>query len=191
MHPVTHLLAGWTVASVPRLESRDRAIITLAGIAPDIDGVGIVVELATRHTDQPLLWWTQYHHVIGHNITFGLLVFLIAATLAKGRLLTAGLAIFAFHLHLFFDLIGSRGPEGYQWPIPYLYPYLKNLELAWSGQWALNAWPNIMFTILLMMITVYFAWKRGFSPLEIISKRVDGAVVQTFRNRFGTPKQPY
>ena len=191
MHPVTHLLAGWTVASIPRLESRDRAIITLAGIAPDIDGLGIAVELATRNTDKPLLWWTQYHHVIGHNLTFGLLVFLIAATIAKRRLLTASLAVFAFHLHLFCDLIGSRGPEGYQWPIPYFYPYFKNLELAWAGQWALNAWPNILLTIILLTITAYLAWRRGFSPLEIISKRVDGAVVQTFRNRFGIPKQPY
>lgn len=191
MHPVTHLLAGWTIASIPRLESRDRAIITLAGIAPDIDGMGIAVELATRHTDQPLLWWTQYHHVIGHNLTFGLLLFLIAAVIAKRRLLTASLAVFAFHLHLFCDLIGSRGPEGYQWPIPYLYPYLKNLEFTWSGQWALNAWPNMVFTIILMTLTGYLAWKRGFSPLEIISKRIDAAVVQTFRNRFGTPQQPY
>lgn len=191
MHPVTHLLASWTVASIPRVESRDRAIITLAGISPDIDGVGIVVELVTRHTDQPLLWWTKYHHVIGHNLTFGLIVFMAAVAIAKKRLLTASLAVFAFHLHLFCDLIGSRGPEGYQWPIPYLYPYLNDLELAWTGQWALNAWPNILFTIILMTFTVYLAWKRGFSPLEIISKRVDGAVVQTFRKRFGTPKQPY
>ena len=191
MHPITHLLTSWTVASIPRVESRDRAIITLAGISPDIDGVGIVVELFTRHTDQPLLWWTKYHHVIGHNLTFGLIVFLVAATIARKRLLTASLAVFTFHLHLFCDLIGSRGPEGYQWPIPYLYPYLNDLELAWSGQWALNAWPNIVFTIILMTFTVYLAWKRGFSPLEIVSKRVDGAVVQTFRKRFGTPKQPY
>ena len=189
MHLVTHLLTSWTVANSPRLESRDRAIITLAGISPDIDGVGIVAELATRHTEQPLLWWTRYHHVIGHNLTFGLMVFLIAVACAKRRIFTASLALFVFHLHLFCDLIGSRGPEGYQWPIPYLYPYFKNIELIWSGQWALNAWPNIVFTILLMTITAFLAWKRGFSPIEIISKRVDGAVVQTFRKRFGIPKQ--
>ena len=189
MSPITHLLASWTVASIPRLERRDRAIITLAGISPDIDGLGIVAELATRHTERPLLWWSEYHHVIGHNLTFGLAVFILAAAIAKRRLLTAGLAVFVFHLHLFCDLIGARGPEGYQWPIPYLYPYLKDLELIWSGQWALNAWPNFVITIILITITVYLAWKRGLSPLEIISKRVDGAVVRTFRNRFGTPGQ--
>ncbi|MGD9043022.1 MAG: metal-dependent hydrolase [Desulfobacterales bacterium] len=189
MSPITHLLASWTVASIPRLERRDRAIITLAGISPDIDGLGIVAELATRHTERPLLWWSEYHHVIGHNLTFGLMIFILAAAIAKRRLLTAGLAVFVFHLHLFCDLIGARGPEGYQWPIPYLYPYLKDLELIWSGQWALNAWPNFVITIILIAITVYLAWKRGLSPLEIISKRVDGAVVRTLRNRFGTPGQ--
>jgi hypothetical protein len=191
MNPITHLLTSWTVANLPRLESRDRAIVTIAGISPDIDAAGIVVELATKHTDKPLFWWSEYHHVLGHNLIFGLTVFLVAAGVAKRRLLTACLAFFVFQLHLFCDLIGARGPEGYQWPILYFYPYFQNLEIVWSGQWALNAWPNIVLTIFLITITVYLAWKRGFSPLEIISKRIDRAVVQTFRIRFGTPKQPY
>lgn len=188
MQPITHLLASWTVASTPRLETRDRVIITLAGIAPDVDGVGVVVELATQHTEQPLLWWSNYHHVIGHNLTFGIAIFLAALAIAKRRLLTAGLAFFVFHLHLLCDVIGSRGPEGYQWPIPYFYPYLQNIELTWSGQWTLNAWPNFVLTIILMTITFYLAWKKGFSPLEIISKRADRVFVDTFRKRFGTPR---
>lgn len=189
MHPITHLLASWTVASIPRLESRDRAVITLAGISPDFDGVGIVAELATRHSEQPLLWWSKYHHVIGHNLTFGIVISIMVVTIAKRRLLTTALAFFVFHLHLLCDLIGSRGPDGFQWPIPYFYPYLQNLELIWSSQWALNAWPNLVLTIILMTITGYLAWKRGFSPLEIISKRVDRVVVKTFRNRFGGARQ--
>jgi hypothetical protein len=188
MQPITHFLASWTVASIPRLESRDRIIITLAGISPDVDGVGLVVELATEHTQQPLLWWSKYHHVIGHNLIFGIVISLTAAAIAKRRLLTAALVLFVFHLHLFCDLIGSRGPEGYQWPIPYFYPFLQNIALSWSGQWALNAWPNILFTIILMMITFYLAWKKGFSPLEIISKRANRVFVDTFRQRFGKPQ---
>ncbi len=188
MQPITHLLASWTVASIPRLEGRDRIIITLAGISPDIDGVGIVVELATEHTQLPLLWYSKYHHAIGHNLTFAILIFLTALAVAKRRLLTAILAFFVFHLHLFCDLIGSRGPDGYQWPIPYFYPFLQNIEFSWSGQWALNAWPNILFTIILMMITFYLVWKNGFSPLEIISKRANRVFVDTFRQRFGKPQ---
>ena len=187
MQPITHLLASWTVASIPRFESRDRAIITLAGILPDIDGLGIVAELATEHTQQPLLWYSKYHHVIGHNLAFGIAICIFAATIAKRRLLTAGLVFFVFHLHLLCDLIGSRGPDGYQWPIPYFYPYLQHIELIWSGQWTLNAWPNFLLTIILMMITFYQAWKKGVSPLEIISKRANQMFVDAFRQRFGKP----
>ena len=188
MQPITHLLASWTVAGIPRLESRDRIIITLAGISPDVDGVGIVVELATEHIQQPLLWYSKYHHIIGHNLIFGIVISLTAAAIARRRLLTAALVFFVFHLHLFCDLIGSRGPDGYQWPIPYFYPFFQNIELSWSGQWALNAWPNILFTIILMMITCYLAWKKGLSPLEIISKRANRVFVDMFRQRFGRPQ---
>lgn len=188
MQPITHLLASWTVASIPRLERRDRAIITLVGISPDIDGMGIIAELATQHTEQPLLWYSKYHHVIGHNLILGIAVCVTAAAFAKRRFLTAGLAVFVFHLHLLCDLIGSRGPDGYQWPIPYLYPFLRNLAISWSGQWALNAWPNFVVTIILMTITFYLAWQKGSSPLEIVSKWADRAFVETLRRKFGTPR---
>jgi hypothetical protein len=116
MSPITHLLASWTVASIPRLERRDRAIITLAGISPDIDGVGILAELATRHTEQPLLWWSKYHHVIGHNLAFGISIFITAAAIAKRRLLTAGLAFFVFQGNLCLSksvsFSGRAGPVG-------------------------------------------------------------------------------
>ena len=110
------------------------------------------------------------------------------ATIAKRRLLTAVLSFFVFHLHLFCDLIGSRGPEGYLWPIPYLYPYLRNIEITWWGQWALDAWPNFVTTIILITIVFYLAWEKGRSPLEMISKQADRAFVETFRKRFGKPR---
>ena len=191
MHPITHFLAGWTVAGVSGIEKRDRAIVSIAGIAPDFDGAGIVVELATRESNAPLLWWSEYHHVLGHNLAFGLIVFLAAALLARRRLLTAILSFFVLHLHLLCDLIGSRGPDGFQWPIPYFWPFLPNVEWVWSHQWALNAWPNFVITIVLLSVTFFLAWKKGFSPLEIISKRADQLFVGAFRNRFGTPRLSY
>ena len=111
----------------------------------------------------------------------------MAAALAKRRLITAGLALFAFHLHLFCDLIGSRGPEGYQWPIPYLFPFSDIWKLTWKGQWELNAWPNLMITLLVLSAALYLSWKRGCSPLELISQKADIAFVSTLRKRFGTP----
>ena len=41
---------------------------------------GAIVEVLTRESENPLLWWSEYHHVIGHNIGFA--VALTIATLA-------------------------------------------------------------------------------------------------------------
>jgi hypothetical protein len=187
MHAITHALTGWVVAEGARLERRDRAIVTIASVIPDIDGAGIFAELATRGTDHELYWWSEYHHVLGHNLAFGLVVTAVAAAIAKQRLKTALVALAVFHVHLLADLVGSRGPDGYDWPIPYLYPLFRELELTWSGQWALNAWPNIAFTIALIALTVYLSWRRGYSVLEMFSSRADSAFVAALRNRFGAP----
>ena len=55
MHPITHMLIGWTLAQAAPLTRRDRALVTLAGVIPDADGLGILAELLTRHSAQPLL----------------------------------------------------------------------------------------------------------------------------------------
>jgi hypothetical protein len=46
---VTHTLIGWTLAKRVALTRRDRALATLAGVIPDVDGLGLVAELPTRH----------------------------------------------------------------------------------------------------------------------------------------------
>ena len=53
MSPITHFLAGWAVAHTAELNPRERMLVTVAGIIPDLDGFGIVVDFATRGaTDQ-------------------------------------------------------------------------------------------------------------------------------------------
>jgi hypothetical protein len=74
MHPLTHMLLGWTLANTVPLTRRDRALVTLASVVPDIDGLGLVAELLTRHSAQPLLWWSTYHHVLAHNVAAALVV---------------------------------------------------------------------------------------------------------------------
>jgi hypothetical protein len=190
MHPITHLLTGWTVAETARLERRDRALVTLAAVLPDADGLGLVAELATGDSDRPLYWWSEYHHVLCHNVGFGLLLVAGAALLAVRRKTTAVLVAVAFHLHLLGDLIGSRGPDGYQWPIPYLLPFSDRWRLVWGGQWALNAWPNVLLTSVLLASTLYLAWRRGYSPVGLLSKKADAALIATLRMRFGDGTGP-
>jgi inner membrane protein len=188
MSPVTHFLMGWAVASSsPALTRRERAFVTWASVVPDLDGLGIIAEVATRHAAHPLSWWSEYHHVLGHNVGFALLVGTAAAIFAKHRFKTACLVLVSFHLHLLGDLVGARGPDGEQWPIPYLLPLSDQVQLTWSGQWALNGWPNLLLTAGLILAMVGVAVRRGISPLELFSAKAERSFVSALQNRFGTP----
>jgi len=187
MSPITHFLAGWAVANSAQLNRRERLLVTLAGVAPDLDGLGLVAEILTRHSAHPLNWWSDYHHVFGHNLLFCLLVAAVAFAAATRRALTAGLALVSVHLHLVCDLVGARGPDGYIWTIPYLWPLSADGVWSWSGQWALNAWPNMVITALLIAFALWVGWRRGCTPLEMISARADQAVVNVLRQRLGPP----
>jgi membrane-bound metal-dependent hydrolase YbcI (DUF457 family) len=183
--PITHFFMGWAVANaVPSLDKRDRAIVTLASVVPDLDGLGIIVEKLTQNSNHPLYWWSDYHHVLGHNLGFALVVTVLAAIFARQKFKTTFLVFFSFHLHLLADLVGARGPDGEQWPIPYLLPFSNKLQLTWAGQWALNAWPNIVITGLLILLALVLARRRGFSPLEMFSVKADIALVNALRARF-------
>ena len=160
--------------------------MTLAGVVPDIDGLGVIVEILTRHSRHPLEWFSTYHHATGHACSpatpnASLLV-------ARQRWKIAPLTFLSFHLHLLEDLLGARGPDSYPWPIPYLMPFSQAGTLSWIGQWALNAWPNFLITGALLIATFYLAWRRGYSPLEMVSLKADAAFVGALRNGFSLPE---
>jgi hypothetical protein len=188
MSPVTHFLTGWLVANTTKLKKRERILITMAGVIPDIDGLVIIVDFFTRNSERPLHLWGKFHHVLSHNIGFAIVVTIVSYFLAKNRkIITAILVWISFHLHLLGDLVGARGPEGYHWPVPYLLPFSNNWQLAWKGQWALNAWPNFIITGVALCCTFFLAWKRNFSPLEMISPKADKLFTNTLHKRFGEP----
>jgi hypothetical protein len=175
----------WCIANVsPSLTRRERGLVTAAAVIPDIDGLGMLAEIPTRNTSHPLLWWTDYHHILAHNIGFGIVVTIAAFALARHRWRTAALSAIAFHSHIAGDIIGARGPDGYQWPIPYFLPFSRTPELSWDGQWALNGWQNFAITGVALLITFYCAWSRGYSPLELVSPNADRLFVETLRRRF-------
>jgi membrane-bound metal-dependent hydrolase YbcI (DUF457 family) len=115
MSPVTHFLTGWVLANSASLGRRERALVALAGVVPDIDGLGIVAEYLTRNSRHPLEWFSTYHHSL-HSLPFAVVVAAVTFVLATQRWKTASLAFLSFHIHLLEDLVGSRGPDGYQWP---------------------------------------------------------------------------
>ena len=187
MNPATHLLIGWSIANTCNINRRERALVTIVGVIPDIDGAGFFIDFIT--SDQYPSLYIKYHHILGHNICFGLLLFLIALWLSRRRIVTALLVFLSFHIHLLADLAGSMGPDGYQWPIPYLLPFSNAWQLVWSGQWELNAWPNFAITFTTILMMFYIAWKRGVSPLEIVSIKANNSFVAVLRNRFGEPSE--
>jgi hypothetical protein len=184
MSPATHFLIGWLAANVGDLDRRERAMVTIAGVIPDADGLGIVAEVLTRNSAHPLNWWSEYHHLLGHNLGFCLVMTTLGFLLARQRWKTAALVFVSFHLHLICDVIGARGPDLNHWPIPYLLPFSNAWQWAWRGQWALNGWQNFVITSAALVMTFFLAWKRGYSPLEMFSSRADRAFVETLRRRF-------
>jgi len=187
MSPITHLLISWSVANISKINRRERALVTLAGVAPDIDGAGLIIDVFCHGSDQPLQLWSMYHHVLGHNIGFGLLLVIVTFALSTRRWATSLLVFMSFHLHLLCDLLGSKGPDGYQWPIPYLFPFSDAWQWTWVYQWQLNAWPNFAITIFTILLILFFSWKNGLSPLEIVSLKANRSFVDALRNRFGNP----
>ena len=190
MSPITHLLISWTAANSFKLSRKERILITISGVIPDIDGLGLIFDFLFKNPDRPLQLWSKFHHVLGHNLGLGIIAAVIAFALSQRRWTVALFSFFIFHVHLFCDVIGARGPDGYQWPIPYLLPFSGSWQLTWSGQWALNAWPNFLVTGVSLFLVFYIAWKYGRSPIEIVSTRLDNGFVNALRTRFGKPSNP-
>ncbi len=76
-------------------------LVTLTGLAPDLDGAGIIIDFFTGTTQ----YYFKYHHYQGHSFLFAFLTASIAAFLAKSQK-TLGwfLSLFVIHLHFICDL---------------------------------------------------------------------------------------
>src|ERR1700691_6532979 len=129
----THFFTGWDLAKLASLSRRERVLVTLVSVAPDVDGLEVVPDSFTRNSPHPLEWFSTYHHSL-HSLPFAIVVAAMSFALATQRWKTAGMAFLSFHIHLLEDLLGSRGPDGYQWPIPYFMPFSRACELSWRGQ---------------------------------------------------------
>jgi hypothetical protein len=186
MNPITHFLASWTIGERSGLGRRDRAMITWAGFLPDLDGMGVVVDgFAKRLGYEDPVLYGRWHHVILHGLFGALLLSAVGAAFARRRIAVFLWAFVAVHIHLLCDLVGSRGPAWDDaWPVHYLGPFSEALSVVWSGQWPLNAWPNILFTALLILFVFHRAITRGRSPLDMINARANEAFVRTLRARW-------
>ena len=175
MSPITHLMTSWLASNTLSFRMRERSLITFAGLSPDIDGFGLAIDFFTKNSENPTNYWGELHHSL-HTLSFSLIVaFLVFFIATKNRVLTSVFSFGMFQLHLICDLIGARGPDGYQWPIPYLMPFSEKPELVWAGQWELNAWQNIVISIILFCLVWFVAVTKNRTPFEVVSSKFNVA----------------
>lgn len=170
MSPIVHAELSWLLAqALPN--RRERVLVTLAGLAPDLDGLSLLAGLDA---------YEAYHHVLSHGFPAALAITLLCLSFARARrALTGLLALSAFHLHLLCDLAGS-GPG---WPILYFWP-ASRIEWFWSGQWDLASWQNGVIGLAATLSVLATALVSRRTLVELLSPRWDALVTATLRARF-------
>lgn len=186
MHVVTHILAGWLVAEETGLVHRDKALVAWASVIADADGLGVVVDIANNALGRAgTTYYETYHHYLGHGLLGAVFTTVLVYGCAVNKRMTACFALLTFHLHLLMDVVGSRGSNPIDiWPINYLAPFSQTPSIAWSGQWPLTGWENTSLTVILMLVCMITAVRRGRSPVALFSRRGDLEFVKVLRRRF-------
>ena len=183
MSPLTHLLASWIVAAKTTNNPRDCRLVTLAGILPDLDGAGLIVDLAHNLSGRgSSQYYATYHHFLLHGGLGAIAIAGLIACFARERWRVAMLALIVFHLHLLCDLVGSRGPSPQDlWPIYYFGPLSYHPVWIWKGQWRLDGWFNRVFTVALLLWALWLATSLGHSILGVFNRRLDRMVVPVLK----------
>jgi inner membrane protein len=196
--PITHFLGSWLIATATTNNSRDRKLMTLAGVLPDADGLGLVADVVgsvVAGKENTFHYYQHYHHYLLHGWPGAVIVTALLTCFARQRVRVALLCLFTFHLHLLCDLIGSRDPTpGDLWPIAYCEPFFRHPVIFWKGQWRLDGWQNRIICVMLFSAELCLAARRGYSCVEVFSRKADMifvAVLQKWRARlFGGSSPP-
>ena len=151
----------------------------VAASAADLDGLGILF-------GQEAYW--RYHHTLGHNLLFGLILSTGLTLATRGQLRVFALCLALFHLHLLMDFFGS-GPG---WPIAYLWPFSRHQWNNSRWSWAFYSWQNISAAGMLVVWTVVIARWKGRTPLEAVMPKLDRQLVQVLNRQqlFGASQSP-
>jgi hypothetical protein len=168
MHVQTHILSGWCVGNlVPHFTPRERLFCMMAASLADLDGLTILA-------GQDAYW--DYHHTLGHNLPFGVLLCLALAAFSTHRLSAFAVYLGLFHLHLVMDYYGS-GPG---WGIPYVWPISRH-QWRDADAWPFYSWQNISAAVFTIAWTVLIARQRGRTPLEAVMPNLDRQLARVVR----------
>lgn len=181
MSPVTHFIGSWLVASVVTNNSRDRKLVTLAGIIPDLNGLGIVADVGVGSVsgkEVTFHYYQQFYHLLLHGWPAALTTATLLAGFARNRARVFIFGLLTFHLHLLCDLIGSRGPApGDLWPICYSEPPFRHSIWFWKNQWRLDGWQNQLVFVVVFAGSIWVALRKGFSFVEIFHAGAEQIVI--------------
>ena len=95
MYIQAHVLSGWIAGNYLKLNARERFFCMIAGGILDVDGLGILISQDA---------YDDYHHILGHNLLFGLIVTLILTFFSSHKKKCF------FHLSRAFSLTHINGP---------------------------------------------------------------------------------
>jgi hypothetical protein len=96
----SHPLASWLLANAMGFEHRERRIVALAGLAPDLDGLGYLIDRYNEFVGVDSFYYQQFHHVIGHNLLASAAIATCAALIAaRRRAVVFAASMLADHLH--------------------------------------------------------------------------------------------
>lgn len=168
---------------------RDRKLVTWAGVAPDVDGLGLIPDLIgswISGKECTFHYYHAYHHLLMHGWPGAVLVSILFAFFARQKWRTLFLCLLTFHLHLLCDLIGSRGPGvGDLWPICYSEPLFRHPIWFWKHQWPLDGWQNKTIFVVIFLISLWVAAQKGFSFVEAVNSRADKIFVGVLKKWHG------
>ena len=165
------------------MQPRDRNLAMWCGVLPDLDGLGVMVDIGNEWLGRPdTFFYSEYHHFLSHGLPAALLLPALACLCARERWKVFLWGFFLVHLHLLCDLIGSHGPALTDlWPIYYLAPLSRHPMLVWAGQWRLDGWQNLLLTAVLLVLVLRRGARRGDSPVGLFHQAADRAVVRVLR----------
>ncbi|WP_211270612.1 metal-dependent hydrolase, partial [Pseudoalteromonas luteoviolacea] len=105
MSPGALVLFSWLASAELIKHRRERILVTLSGALPDLDGIGLIVDVITNKTN----FYLTYHHYLGHSI-FACLTFatFLTALAKRQKQRVFLLCLIVFHFHILLDVIGSK-----------------------------------------------------------------------------------
>lgn len=159
MYIQAHVMSGWIVGNYVKVNARERFFCMVSAGILDIDGLGILISQDA---------YDDYHHVLGHNLLFGVIIALILTFFSSHKKKCFFIYLALFHLHILMDLFGS----GELWTISYFEPFF-DYKLYSEFNWALYSWQNMVVNAIVLLWTIALIVTKQRTPLEYIMPKLD------------------